>query len=89
MKPSINIETIHSVIDNSTWVSNNQSSIFKFGKGNDLSINGKEKKPYSLSYDHDKIVMQMGTEESYYIDYVNDFILNFYNGNDKFRLTPE
>jgi hypothetical protein len=85
----MNIETIRKVINNSTWVSNENNTIFEFSNGKDLSINGKNHLQYSLSFADNRVVIQMGVIRKYYVDFINDFTLCLYNDNEKFRISPE
>jgi hypothetical protein len=89
MKAAVDIEIINRVIDNSVWISPESSNTFKFAKGRELIINDKNNLNYTLSTIDNKIVMQLGTNKRYYIDYVDDFTLCLYNGSEKFRIVPE
>jgi hypothetical protein len=85
----MNKDTIYNMISNSTWVCKDNHNVFKFSSGNSLSINGKNHLQYSLIHLENRIVIQMGAEESYYVDFIDDFTLCFYNNNERFRITPE
>ncbi len=82
-------EIINGMISNSSWIDPVNKSIFKFSDGNNLIINGKNQIQYSLSYSGGKIIFKCGSNQSYFVDYINDFILNFYNDLEKFSITPE
>lgn len=77
------------MLNNSTWVSKDNNTTFKFSNGNTLSINGKNNSHYSLSLTGKEIVIQLGAEKSYYVNYIDDFTLCLYNHNEKYRITPE
>ncbi len=85
----MNAETIKGIISNSSWIDPVNKSIFKFSEGNKLIINGMQVNNYSLSPSGNKVVLQYGPNHKYYIDFVNDFTLNFYNEAEKFSITPE
>ena len=85
----MNAEIINGMISNSCWVDPVNKSIYKFSAGNNLLINGRQKSLYSLGFSENKVVLKYGLNHRYYIDYVNDFILNFYNDAEKFSITPE
>jgi hypothetical protein len=89
MKVPVNIEIINKMINNSTWICPKSSNTFKFTNGKDLSINGKNHLNYTLTAVDNKIVIQIGSNKSYYVDYVNDFNLYLYNSNEKFWIVPE
>ena len=89
MKVGMDIGIINEVINNSTWISPESSNTFKFTNGKELCINGKNNLNYTLNIVDNKIVLQLGTNKSYYIDYVNDFFLWLYNNSEKFRIVPE
>jgi hypothetical protein len=82
-------EIISNVIDNSTWVSDENDTIFKFSNGKDLAINEENHLHYSLRCFDNKVEIQMGNKKRYHIDYINDFTLCLYNSNEKFIITPE
>ncbi|HEY4786263.1 MAG TPA: hypothetical protein VIH57_09440 [Bacteroidales bacterium] len=89
MKTSINRETIRKMINDSTWINNENSTLFTFSNDKDCSLNGKNHLYYSLSNVDSRIVIQIGADKSYYVDYINDFSLCFYNDNERFRITLE
>ena len=86
---TMNAEIINGMISNSSWIDPVNKSVFKFSDGNNLIINGRNQKKYCLGYSGNKIIFQIGSSQFYYIDYINDFILNFYNEAEKFSITPE
>jgi hypothetical protein len=77
------------MINNSTWIDPEHNRVFRFANDQHLSINGKNHLFYSLQSAENKIVLKLGPTDSYYVDYVNDFVLHLYNNDEKFRITPE
>lgn len=85
----MNIETIKSMINESTWTNTESKSVYRFSSGNHLSINGKDDLQYSLNVSENKVVLELGSKKKYFIEYVNDFILNLYNGEERFSIMPD
>ena len=85
----MDIKTINCLINNSTWINHENNTIYEFVNDTSLSINGKEHFQYSINVIDNKLVIQIGARVNYCVDYINDFILCFYNNNEKFRITPE
>jgi hypothetical protein len=85
----MNIETIHGMINNSTWTDKASKRVYRFANGKDLSINGKNHLEYSLNTLDNKIILELGSEKKYFVDYVNDFNLWLSNGEEKFKIMPE
>lgn len=85
MKDVINKEVIHRIIDNSTWVSNSKM-IYTFRNAKELSINGEKFLNYSLSSSGSKISIHIDDKINYYVDFIDDFTLLFYNNNEEFKL---
>ena len=85
----MNAETIKTMISNSTWNSNEKKTVYNFVSENAISINGKSHIPYSLNLQNDKLVLQIGTEFLYNIEYVNDFKLRLYNNSESFSIIPD
>jgi len=85
----MNLDVVQSMINNSTWIDPEHDRVYRFDNGKHLSINGKNHLVYSLQSTNNKIVLQLGPKDCYYVDYVNDFLLHLYNDAEKFRITPE
>lgn len=85
----MNAETIKSMIQYSTWNSQENMSVYNFISENVISINGKSHLPYSLNLQNDKIELQIGTECLYNIEYVNDFKLRLFNNSKSFSIMPD
>jgi hypothetical protein len=87
----MNIEIINSLINDSTWSTLDNAAIYKFANGKDVYINGNTHYDYSINYNisNNRIVMIMGAVKKYYINFINDFTLELYNSNEKFRIRPE
>jgi len=85
----MNIDVLQGMLNNSIWTDPENESDYKFSNGNDLTINGNDHLPYSLYVSGNKILLQFGSKKSYTIEYVDDFNLNLYNGNEKIRIMPE
>jgi hypothetical protein len=90
-KKSNTMETkiIKNMVNNSTWINPDAKIVYKFINDSVLSIDGVENLPYSINSVSDKIVLQIGTDKSYNVEFVNDFILRLYNNKESFRITPE
>lgn len=84
----MNIEIIFQMINNSTWTSSNNKYVYNFINGRDLSINGQNHQEYSLNISDDKIILQLGSSYTYYVEYINDFNLHLYNAQERFKIMP-
>ena len=84
----MSFEIIKQMIDNSTWTSSNQKYVYKFINDKIISINGHPNQTYTLNQSDNKIELRLGSTTTYFIEYVNDFVLNLYNAQEKFRITP-
>ena len=82
-------ETITCMLNNSIWNCPEKKAIYKFVEGNILFVNGKNHFQYSINSHKDKIELQIGSEKTYNIEFVNDFILRVFNNNESFRIMPE
>jgi len=85
----MNIETIKSMINNSTWIRIENMTVYNFVNENVILINGKSHLPYSLNLQNDKIKLQIGTECLYNIEFVNDFKLRLFNNSESFSIIPD
>lgn len=85
----MNIETIKWMINDSTWRDSENWTLYKFTNGKDLSINGKTHLNYAIKTDEGKIMMLMGAEKQYTVEYVNDFVLRLCNQTEQLKLIPE
>ena len=79
---------IKGMINDSTWTNPDNSNVYKFSKGRELAINGKNHLQYSLHSLENKTVLKLDKHGQYYVDYVNDFILKLYNDSEIFSITP-
>ena len=86
---NMDINVIKCMIIDSTWNSPEKKVVYKFGNGNELSINGKNHLKYSINFNNNNIELQLGSEKKYNIEYVNDFVLKLYNNNESFRIMPD
>ena len=85
----MDIVTIKSMLNNSTWYSYEKNTSYEFFNGNSLSINGVNHLHYSIASQKDKIELQISSGIKYNVEFVNDFTLKLYNNNEAFRLMPE
>ena len=85
----MNLHTINSLINNSTWLDNEKQVVFQFSNGKDLSINGKNHIEYHLNSIGKKTVIQLGPRGKYTVEFINDFTLYLQNDNEKLKLMPE
>ncbi|NJO91880.1 MAG: hypothetical protein HC831_25130 [Chloroflexia bacterium] len=85
----MNKNTIERMLNNSSWINPEEKIVYKFINAGFLSINGAEYLPYSINSVNNRIVLQIGTDKSYNVEFVNDFILRLYNNKESFRITPE
>ena len=85
----MNAEIIKKMVNNSTWNSIENMTVYNFVSENEISINGKSHIPYSLNLQNDKLELQIGTECLYNIEFVNDFKLRLYNNNESFSIMPD
>ena len=82
-------KTIKCMINNSTWISHEKNTVYRFINNSHLSINGKNHLRYSINTCNNYIEIQLGSQEKYQIEYVNDFILKIFNTNESFNIMPE
>lgn len=82
------IEVIKGMINNSTWIDPEKNTIYKFANENHLVIDGTNHIKYRVKKNNNKVVIQLGSAKKYFVEYVNDFILNIYNRDEKFMITP-
>ena len=83
------ISIIHSLINNSTWNTAENNLIYKFENGKDLWINGNNHMEYSLKWKKNKVQIQLENDKKYFVEFVNDFTLNFYNDSERIVIRPE
>lgn len=84
----MNASIIQQMIQDSIWQDVQNETVYKFTKEKELYINDTVKLYYTVKVKNNKVSIVLNNQESYYIDYINDFILNFYNNNKAFRLIP-
>lgn len=82
------IEIIKGMINNSTWVNPENQTIYKFTGKNELYINGENHMRYLLKRCNNQVVIKLGSQKKYFVEYVNDFKLEIYNDKEIFRITP-
>jgi hypothetical protein len=82
------IGIIKGMINNSTWVDPENNNVYKFFNINDLAINGENHSHYALNKRNDKIAIELGSKQVYFVEFVNDFQLIIYNNDEKFRIVP-
>jgi hypothetical protein len=82
------IETIMRMLNNSTWINSEKQTIYKFSKDNQLSIDGKNHIQYALKKRNNQIVIKLGSEKKYVVEYVCDFMLQIHGDEEKFMITP-
>ena len=85
----MNAETIKTIVNNSTWNSIENMTVYNFVSENAISINGKSQIPYSLNLHNDKLELQIGADCLYNIEFVNDFKLRLYNKSESFNIMPD
>jgi len=81
-------EIVKGMICNSTWIDPDSKVIYTFSDEQELCINGKQKLPYSISQKRSQVLLKMGEQQTYKVDYVNDFHLDIYNEETRFKLIP-
>jgi hypothetical protein len=85
----MDIETINCLINDSTWSTLDNAAVYKFVNGKEVYINGNTHYDYAINYNNNKIVLILGATKKYYVNFINDFTLEFYNSKEKFRIKPE
>jgi predicted ribosome-associated RNA-binding protein Tma20 len=85
----MDVEVINSLINNSTWSTLDNAAVYKFANGKDVYINGNTHYDYTINRNNNRIVMILGAAKKYYVNFINDFTLEFYNAKEKFRIRPE
>jgi hypothetical protein len=85
----MNIKTINTLINNSSWADPESRIVYNFSNGKDLSINGKDHLNYFIKAVNKKIEIQIGDEKRYIIEYVNDFSIKLHNEKETIRLRPD
>jgi len=81
-------EIIKSLINKPTWVNPENQTIYKFSSKNELYINGENHLRYLLKRCNNQIVIKLGSQKRYFVEYVNDFNLQIYNDEEIFKITP-
>ena len=82
------IDVIKGMIKDSTWIDPERHTVYKFANENHLVIDGSNHIKYKVKRSNNRIVIQLGSAKKYFVEYVNDFILNIYNHEEKFMITP-
>jgi hypothetical protein len=82
-------QIIKSMLNDSTWKSPEKKDFYKFVNGDVLLVNGKDQFSYSIDSQNNKIVLQLGSEKTYSIEYVDDFNLKIFNNIESFSITPD
>ncbi len=85
----MNAEIIQGMICNSTWKDVENEQVFQFSDAKNVLINGKDFLEYSLGYIDNKFVLQVGSENNYILEYVNDFVLYLDDGKKKIKIMPD
>lgn len=82
------VEIVKGMISNSTWIDPDSKVLYTFSNDKELCINGTNKLHYSIRKKSNQVVLKLGAKQTFQIEYVNDFHLNVYNDETKFRLIP-
>jgi hypothetical protein len=85
----MNINTINSLINNSSWTDFENRIVYNFSNGKDLEINGQNHLNYLIRCANNEIKIQLGEEKTYSVEYVNDFNIKLHNGKETIRLMPD
>jgi hypothetical protein len=85
----MNISTIDSLLNDSTWSTTDNNLIYKFSNGKDLWINGNNHLKYSLKRKNKKVQIRLDNEKEYFVEFIDDFTLYFYNEKERIVIMPE
>jgi hypothetical protein len=83
------INIINNLINNYTWSTTDNKVYYRFENGKDLWINDINHLTYIVNSVNGKIIIQIGTDKKYVIEYVNDFLIELHNEQEKFRLLAD